>query len=147
MKTRMAEINFSRTIDASPAEVFDAWIDATGSVSPWSGVAKAIVNPPKVDSLFYSMYQMEGHEVAHYGRFVTLDKPRRIQYTWVSEATQGLESLVTLHLEPQGNKTVVQIKHTGVPDDEAGRRHEDAYGYILTRMSAHFRKNKEGGSK
>jgi len=140
-KIQTAELNLSRTIDASPEEVFDAWIDHTGPVSPWSGVTKAIVNPPKVDGLFYSMYQFEGQEIAHYGRFVTLEKPRRIQYTWVSEATQGLESLVTLNLEPQGDKTVVQVKHTNVPDDEDGRRHQQAWGYVLARMSSHFGKS------
>jgi uncharacterized protein YndB with AHSA1/START domain len=142
MKTKIktVELNLTRTIDASPAEVFDAWIDHTGPVSPWSGVTKAIVNAPKVDSLFYSMYQLEDQEIAHYGRFVTLEKPRRIQYTWVSEATQGLESLVTLTFEPQGEKTVVQIKHTNVPDDEEGRRHEKAYGYVVARMASHFAK-------
>lgn len=140
-KIKTVELNLTRTIDASPAEIFDAWIDVTGPVSPWSGVTKAIVNPPKVGGLFYSMYQMEDNEIAHYGRFVTLDKPRRIQYTWVSEATQGLESLVTLNLEAQGDKTVVQVNHTNVPDDDAGRRHNQAWGYVLGRMSSHFGKN------
>jgi uncharacterized protein YndB with AHSA1/START domain len=140
-KIKTAELNFSRTIDASPAEVFDAWIDSTGPVSPWSGVTKAIVNPPRVDGLFYSMYLYEGNEIAHYGRFVTLEKPRRIQYTWVSRATQGLESLVTLNLEAQGGKTVVQVNHTNLPDDEGGRLHQQAWGYVLARMSTHFGKS------
>jgi len=147
MKERIktAEINLSRTINASPEEVFEAWIDPNGPVSPWSGVTKAVVNPPKVDGLFYSMYQLEGQEMAHYGRFITLEKPHRIAYTWVSEATQGLESLVTLNFEPQGDKTVVQVNHTNIPDDEGGRRHEYAHGYLITRMSAHFAKNKNNG--
>jgi hypothetical protein len=29
--------------------------------------------------LLYSMFQVEGREIAHYGRFVTLEKSRRIQ--------------------------------------------------------------------
>ena len=138
---KTVELNLNRTLDASPAEVFDAWLDASGPVSPWSGVVKAIVNPPKVDGLFYSMYQIEDREIAHYGRFICLERPHRIQYTWVSEATQGLESVVTLTLEPHGQKTVVQVKHTNVPDDEGGRRHVKAWGYVLARMSSHFGKS------
>lgn len=139
MKT--IELNLSRTIDATPAEVFEAWIDPTGPVSPWSGVAKAIVNPPKVDGLFYSMYRLEDRQMAHYRRFIALEKPRRIQYTWVSEATRGFESLVTLTLEPLGDKTVVQINHANLPDDDGGRRHQQAHGYLLARMSSHFGKS------
>lgn len=139
-KIKTTEINLSRTIDASSEAVFDAWIDPSGPVSPWSGVSKAIVNPARVDGLFYSMYLLEGQEMAHYGRFITLERPRQISYTWVSEATQGLESLVTLHFESQGDKTVIQVKHTNLPDNEEGRRHEYAHGYLITRMSAHFAK-------
>jgi uncharacterized protein YndB with AHSA1/START domain len=140
MKSKTIELNLSRTIDATPSEVYDAWIDPHGPVSPWSGVVKAVVNPPKVDGLFYSMYKFENQEFAHYGRFTVLEKPRRIQYTWVSAGTQGLESVVTLNLEPQGDKTVVQINHSNLPDDEGGRRHETAQGYLLSRISNHFNK-------
>src|SRR6476661_6493043 len=90
------EINLNRMIDASPDEVFETWLDHTSPGSPWFGVPKVILNPPKVDSLFYSMYQIEGREIAHYGRFIALEKPRTIQYTWVSEATHGMESVLTL---------------------------------------------------
>lgn len=133
------EIHLDRTINASPEEVFEAWLDHTCPGSPWFGVPKAIVNPPAVDSLFYSMYQLEGREVAHYGRFIALEKPHRIQHTWVSEATRGMESIVTLSLEPAEGKTRVHVHHTNVPDDEDGRHHENAWKYVLAKMSSRFR--------
>lgn len=133
------EIHVTRTIDASPDDVFEAWIDPTCPGSPWFGVPKAIVNPPQVDGLFYSMYQLDGKEIAHYGRFVTLDKPRKIQHTWVSEATHGMESVVTLTFEAVEGKTHVQVHHTNVPDDEGGRNHANAWKYVLSRMASHYR--------
>lgn len=143
-KIKTIELNLSRTVDATPVEVFDAWIDPAGPLSPWSGVTKAIVNPPQVDGLFYSMYQLEGQEIAHYGRFVALERPRKIQYTWVSESTQGLESIVTLNLKPEGDQTIIQVNHANVPDDEAGRRHQQAYGYVIARMAKYFAEIKKG---
>lgn len=137
---KTTEINLTRIINASPDEVFEAWLDHTSPGSPWFGVPKAIVNPPKVDSLFYSMYQLEGREVAHYGRFVALEKPRGIQHTWVSEATRGMESIVTLSFESVEGKTQVNINHSGIPDDEEGRRHEHAWGYVLAKMRSRFSK-------
>jgi activator of HSP90 ATPase len=136
--TKTTEINVRRTIAASPDEVYEAWLDYTRPGSPWHGVGKAIVNPPKVDGLFYSMYQLEGREIAHYGRFTTLDKPSKIQHTWVSEATHGMESIVTLSFEPVEGKTQVLVNHSNVPDDEGGRFHENAWKYVLAKMASRF---------
>jgi hypothetical protein len=52
IKNKNHRIEHQGTIDASPSEVFDAWIDPTSRESPWCGVTKAIVNRPKVDGLF-----------------------------------------------------------------------------------------------
>lgn len=134
------EIQVNRLINASPVEVYEAWLDFSGPVSPWSGVVKAVVNAPKIDGLFYSMYQLEEREISHYGRFLHLEKPRKIQYTWVSEATHGMESIVTVSFEPSDHKTRVSIHHTNLPDDEGGRNHKNAWGYLLGRLSSHFNK-------
>jgi uncharacterized protein YndB with AHSA1/START domain len=111
------ELTVTRTIPASAADVFDVWIDSTSPGSPWFGTARAIVQPV-VDGLFYHSVQFEGHDWAHYGRFIVLDRPRRIEHTWVSEATRGLESVVTLTFEPRGDQTLVQLRHANIPDDE-----------------------------
>ena len=84
------------------------------------------------------MYQMEGREIAHYGRFTRLEPAKTIQHTWVSEATQGLESVVTLTFEAKGDRTLVRVKHTNVPDDEGGRRHLHAWTYVLGKMAGRF---------
>jgi uncharacterized protein YndB with AHSA1/START domain len=139
-KIATTEINLKRTINATPDEVFEAWLDSSSPGSPWHGVSRAILNPPAIDSLFYSMYQLDGREVAHYGRFIALDKPRRIQHTWVSEGTRGMESIVTLTFEPVDGKTQVQVNHSNVPDDEEGRRHQHAWGYVLGLMLARFKR-------
>lgn len=137
------EINLTRTINGRPDEVYEVWLDQTSPGSPWFGVPKVILNSPKVDSLFYSMYQFEGHEIAHYGRFIALEKPRRIQYTWVSEATRGMESVLTVSFELMDGKTQVHVNHANVPDDEGGRRHKQAWGYVLARMASHFGKGND----
>ncbi len=124
------EITVSRTIAAPAERVFDTWLDPKSPGGPWHGPIKAIVNPV-VDGLFYHAVHFEGHEWAHYGRFTALDRPRRIEHTWVSEATRGLESVVTLGIERQGAKTLVTLRHRGIPDDPMGRRHEEGWNYVL----------------
>jgi len=135
MKT--CDLTVSRTIAASPEEVFDFWIDPKSPGGPWFGAQRAIVNPV-VDGLFYHVVQHEGRTWAHYGRFVALDRPRTIEHTWVSEATQGVETVVTITLEPQGGKTHVTLRHAGVPDDEMGRQHQDGWDWMLSALGDQF---------
>lgn len=135
--TKTIELTVTRTIAATPAEVFDRWPDSRSPGSPWFGVARAIVNPV-VDGLFYHAVQFEGHDWAHYGRFIVLDRPRRIQHSWVSEATRGLESIVTLALDAQGDQTRVSLHHANVPDDEMGRRHEEGWRFVLGALADRF---------
>lgn len=136
-QAKTIEINLTRTIPASPAEVFDAWLDASRPGGPWFGAARAIVQPV-VDGLFYHAVPFEGHEWAHYGRFTVLDRPRRIEHTWMSEATRGLESLVTLSIEPVAGQALVNLRHVNVPNDELGRSHQEGWGFVLDALAARF---------
>ena len=135
---KTTEITVTRSIAATPTEVFDVWLNPKSPGSPWFGTARAIVNPV-VDGLFYHSVHFEGHDWAHYGRFIALDRPRQIQHTWVSEATRGLESVVTLTFDAKGEQTVITLRHTNVPDDEMGRRHAEGWGFVLGGLVDRFR--------
>lgn len=133
-RPRTTELTLTRTMAAKAADIFDRWLDHTRPGSPWFGTKKAIVNPV-VDGLFYHAVQFEGHDWAHYGRFVALERARSIEHTWVSEATKGLESVLTLTFEPQGGDTLVTLHHRNIPDDEMGRRHKDGWNFCLDALA------------
>jgi uncharacterized protein YndB with AHSA1/START domain len=133
------DLSISRLINASPAEVFDVWLDKDSPGGPWFGCARVILDP-KVDGLFYHSVAHAGQTWAHYGRFVVLDRPRRIEHTWVSEGTRGLESVVALSFAPEGNATRVTLTHAGVPDDDFGRQHAEGWGYVLSAIEKRFAK-------
>jgi uncharacterized protein YndB with AHSA1/START domain len=141
-RPKQTELTLTRTIPASPAEVFDVWLDPKSPGGPWFGCTKLIFDP-KVDGLFYHSVVHEGMEWAHYGRFVVLDRPRRIEHTWVSEGTRGLESVLSVTFEPQGKNTLVTLRHTGVPDDAFGRQHGEGWAYVLGALEARFSKQGE----
>src|SRR5262249_21218883 len=124
-----------------PADVYDVWLDPKTPGSPWFGASRVIVDA-RVDGLFYHVVTHQGQEWAHYGRFVRLDRPNRIEHTWVSEGTRGLESVLTLTFEPQAEKPRVTLRHTGVPDDDFGRQHGDGGGFVLGALEARFAKGK-----
>ena len=114
------DLTVTRTIRGSADEVFDVWLDPKSPGGLWFGVERAIINPV-VDGLFYHVVKHEGRSWPHYGRFIRLDRGHTIEHTWVSEATRGLETVVTITLTPRDGGTDVTLHHANVPDDEMGR--------------------------
>ena len=134
------DITVSRVIRGSAPEVFDAWLDPKSPGGLWYGVEKVIVNPV-VDGLFYHAVQHAGRSWAHYGRFIRLDRGRTIEHTWMSEGTRGLESVVTITLEPQDGGTAVTLRHANIPDDEMGRGHKEGWTWYLNTLAERFEKS------
>jgi uncharacterized protein YndB with AHSA1/START domain len=134
---KTTEVTVTRTIPATPEAIYDTWLDPKSPGGPWYGPERVILDA-KVDGLFYHAVKWEGKIWAHYGRFIHLERGRRIEHTWVSEATRGLESVVSMTFEAKGNETEVTLRHSGVPDDEMGRRHRDGWTFILSATAGLF---------
>jgi uncharacterized protein YndB with AHSA1/START domain len=137
MKT--LDITLSRTIRGSANEVFDVWLDPKSPGGVWFNVERVILNPV-VDGLFYHAVKHEGRSWPHYGRFIRLERGRVIEHTWVSEATRGLETVVTITLTARQGATEVMLHHANVPDDEMGRSHKDGWGWYLDVLAERFEK-------
>jgi uncharacterized protein YndB with AHSA1/START domain len=131
---KLTEVSVARTIPASAEKVFDVWIDPKSPGGPWFGSDRVILNPV-VDGLFYLAVKHEGRTWPHYGRFLQIDRPRVIEYTWMSEGTKGAESIVTVTMEPRGEHTEVTLRHSGVPDDEMGHKHRDGWAWVLSALA------------
>jgi uncharacterized protein YndB with AHSA1/START domain len=134
---KLTDITVSRTIAAPPEKVFDVWIDPKSPGGPWFGADRVIVNV-SVDGLFYLAVKHEGRTWPHFGRFLQIERPQRVEYTWMSEATKGAESIVLVTFEPRGDQTEVTLRHTGVPDDEMGRQHKDGWTWVLSMLAERF---------
>jgi len=90
------------------------------------------------NGLFYHVVKHEGRSWPHYGRFIRLDRGRTIEHTWVSEATHGLETLVTIALAPNGDATDVTLHHANVPAGDMGRGHRDGWTWYLDVLGQRF---------
>ena len=134
---KLINITVARTIPAPAQNVFDVWIDPKSPGGPWFGAERTILNPA-VDGLFYFAVKHEGKTWPHYGRFLQIDRPRRVEYTWVSEATKGVESIVEVTFEARGDQTEVTLRHTGVPDDEMGQQHKEGWNWVLSMLAERF---------
>ena len=53
----------------------------------------------------------EDRKYPHYGRYLRIDRPRLLEFTWISEGTRGKESVVTIELVARGGKTELTLTH------------------------------------
>jgi uncharacterized protein YndB with AHSA1/START domain len=132
--TKTVEIKVERTISAPPGEVFDAWLDPKIPGTAWHENEKLIVNP-QVDGLWYWL-SIGG--TAHYGRFMEIDRPDRIQHTWMSRNTLGEESTVTVTFQKKGAGTRMTLVHSGLPKDDMAKAHEKGWNSIADKFGDIF---------
>src|SRR5439155_456152 len=61
-----------------------------------------------------------------------LERPWLLEFTWMSVATRGLESRVTVEMTPPRGATDLVLTHSGLPDDEMGRGHEEGWKHFTS---------------
>lgn len=128
-------VKLERTIPASPTKVFANWINPKTPGNPWYEGDKLLFNP-KVNGFFY--WYISG--TPHYGRFTKINRGSQIQHTWMSPYTEGKESIVTVTFKKKGKDTLMTLVHTGLPNTEDGKGHEDGWNYFLDGAVKHFKK-------
>src|SRR5262249_22671138 len=118
-----AGVRIVRVLPASAEEVFDAWTDAR-SLAVWMcpGTTRRAVweADAGVGGRFRMVMVGPACDHEHTGEYLVLDRPRRLVFTWTSEATKGRATTVSVELEPRGrDETVLTLVHEGLPDEEA----------------------------
>ena len=125
-------------INASAEAIFDAWTSVDGF--------KFFIDPTRiamsvgVEQPFFIETWRDGRARPHYGRFLCIQRPALLEFTWVDEATSGQESIVTFDLETNGQGTRVVLTHSGLSDEVTARRYEEVWGAILGRVALRFRR-------
>jgi uncharacterized protein YndB with AHSA1/START domain len=123
-------------IAAAPEAVFDAWLDPTLAARFFAAgetrVAELEMDPREGGSFRLVMQGAERFE--HQGRYVLIDRPRRLIFTWVSSGTDHQLSLVTVTFTSIPIGVRVQVQHEGLPDAERAARHQHGWGTILAKL-------------
>jgi len=132
--TSLLRISVPRHIEAPPQDVFDAWAEPE-LFRRWFEPHEAILRKAAKDELWYWQADHQGRLWSHYCRYLRVERPRLLEFTWVSEATRGLESRVTIELTASRGGTDLVLTHGGLPDDELGRSHEQGWTEIVATLA------------
>jgi len=133
-----AAVVVRRTIAASPEELFDAWLDpqALGTWMRPTGIRHTTATTePRVGGRYQIIMQGDEKTYPHHGVYEVIDRPRRLVFTWVSHATGGASTLVTVDFLPLGERTEVVVMHEQLPDS-ARDSHATGWTSGIERLAA-----------
>jgi uncharacterized protein YndB with AHSA1/START domain len=130
-----------RHLPASREEVFDAWLDSDGMsiwMCPGPITSSNVAIDARVGGRFTILMKSPAGEFDHAGQFLVLDRPSRLQFTWISAGTDRQETLVTVDLHEHGSDCELVLTHERIPRVETVNQYEEGWGHILEKLSRHL---------
>jgi uncharacterized protein YndB with AHSA1/START domain len=123
-------LELKQVFDASPEEVFSAWLDA-GRIAKWMGPkgvqAEAQVLEPRVGGRYkIFMRTPDGANPTVGGVYREIERHRRLVFTWTWEHDKQ-ETLITLNFRAVGKKTEMTLLHENFANTE--RRDSHKHGW------------------
>ena len=119
-------------IDAPPDVVFEYFTDSKKYVR-WMGVGAEL--DPRPDGQ-YSVNAPGGHTAT--GQYLLVDPPRRLRFTFGWEDNPDVppgSTAVEVTLVPDGDGTIVRLRHSGLPNDEEREMHGQGWRRYLDRLT------------
>jgi len=124
----MTTIERTLRIDASLEAVFRRFVEAD-ALTEWMGESATLDPTPG------GQWRLEyGDGNIATGTFTIVDPPTRIAWTWGWEENPDVppgSSTVEVTLAPDGDVTVLTLRHEGLPDPGAIKNHSEGWDHFL----------------
>lgn len=135
-------ITLTRRYPEDAATLFRAFTDAA-ALREWWGprdfVIDAITFPARVGEVYrVDLTAPDGSHWAHEGRFLEVDPPHRLVYTWrwTAGPLSHVESLVELSFTSESTGTLVTVAHSRFVTDSEANGHATGWRDTLDRVGA-----------
>jgi uncharacterized protein YndB with AHSA1/START domain len=125
------DVTCERRMASSPEALYDAW---THGFELWFAAPGTYVAEAREGSPYFFETHYENERHPHHGRFLRLQPERLVEMTWVTSATLGYETVVTLTLAPDGDGTRLHLRHAGFPNEALRQQHDDAWPRVLAHL-------------
>jgi uncharacterized protein YndB with AHSA1/START domain len=114
-------VPITRRFSARPERVFDAWLDDRmigrwmfGPVLRDEEVLRIAVDA-RVGGSFSFLVRRQGAEIDHIGKYLKIDRPRRLAFTWGIAKESEDESRVTIDIVTQQTGCELTLTHQPAP--------------------------------
>ncbi|NKX89104.1 SRPBCC domain-containing protein [Nocardia coubleae] len=116
---------------AQPSLLYAAW---TQGLDLWLAVPGSVLMRPAVNEPLYFDTGSDEKRNPHYGRILTLEANRRIEFTWVTAATEGVETVVAAEFLKQPRGIRLRLRHSGFPTAAIRDLHQQVWPEKLERL-------------
>ena len=130
-------IRVSHRFSASANRVFDAWLDPAKAgkwlfATPTGHMVRVEIDA-RVGGSFVFVDRREGVDVDHVGKYLEIDRPRRLVFTFAVPLYSKDVTRVSIDIVAIGAGCELTLIQDGVPPEWASRT-EEGWGGILDRL-------------
>ena len=130
-------LTITKHLPAAPEVVFDAWTTPE-DMTNWFGPSMVPVSVPKLELRVGGEYRVdmhgEGKDYIHTGKYLEIDRPNKLVFSWFLQGGQENETVVTLDLKAEGGGTLLTLTHERFSTAESRDGHKKGWTEIVERL-------------